>query len=78
MVELRVNLHFFQTRYNEGILDWIIYDQRKIHFVIGEGFETLATHIHGDRFVLAVTTVDHDPVFQPGFLAQFPFQGLRQ
>ena len=34
MIKLWVNLHFLQTRYHERILNWIIYDKRKIHFVI--------------------------------------------
>ena len=33
-IQLRVNLHLFKTRYDKRVLNRVVYDERKIHFVI--------------------------------------------
>ena len=38
----------------------------------------MSGHINGNGLVVIVASVNHDPVFQTGFLAQFPFQCFRE
>ena len=75
-VELRIDLHFFQTRNNKRIFNGVVDDQREIHFIIGKRFETLSTYINSHGFGAATTTVHHDTIFQSSFLPQLALQRL--
>ena len=66
------------TRDHEWILNGIVYDQRKIHFIIRICFVTVSRYIHGKGLTLVVAAVYHYAVFKPGFFAQNSSEGLRK
>src|ERR1700722_16559798 len=46
-VELSVDLHLLQPGNHKGILNWVVYNKRKIHFVVGKRFIAMSRDIHG-------------------------------